>query len=99
MHGLMPPKYYGLIAMAGLKRVGRERKVKYLHLEPVMAKLSPRPLLMIHGADDTYIKAAMAKMMFEKAGEPKEFWLIDRAKHNQALHVAGPAYHERVVAF
>jgi pimeloyl-ACP methyl ester carboxylesterase len=99
MHGLMPPWYYKLVARAGLKQVGRERKVKYLHTENSLAKLSPRPLLMIHGADDTYIKATMAKMMFEKAGEPKEFWLIEGAKHNQALHVAGSAYHERVVAF
>ena len=54
---------------------------------------------MIHGGGDTYIKPEMARPIFEKAGEPKEFWLVDNAKHNQALQIEGDEYRRRVLAF
>ena len=62
-------------------------------------QLAPRPLLMIHGGGDTYIKPEMAQALFDCAGEPKEFWLVEGAKHNQALHVAGDEYRRRVLEF
>ena len=64
-----------------------------------MRKLSPRPLLMIHGGSDTYIKPDMARTLFKRAGSPKEFWLVEGAKHNQAIQVAAEEYQERVLQF
>ena len=57
------------------------------------------PLLMIHGGADTYIKPKMARSLFDLAREPKEFWLVKGAKHNQALQVAGEEYRRRVLEF
>lgn len=94
---LVPSWYYEMAGRACLGRCLRERH--YPDLERVMAKLSPRPLLMIHGGADTYIKPEMARSLFDRARQPKEFWLVDGAKHNQALHVAGPEYHRRVREF
>ena len=48
---------------------------------------------MIHGEGDTYIKPEMAKALFERARGPKELWIVPKAKHNQALSVAGDEYH------
>jgi len=79
--------------------IGRERGCRFPHLERAMAKLSPRPLLMIHGGSDNYIKPDMARRVFDLAGPPKEFWLVDGAKHNQAIQVAGEEYHRRVLEF
>src|SRR5262249_55000204 len=62
-------------------------------------RLAPRPLLMIHGGGDTYIKPEMARALFELAGAPREFWLVEGAKHNQALHVANGDYQRRVREF
>jgi fermentation-respiration switch protein FrsA (DUF1100 family) len=58
-----------------------------------------RPLLMIHGGADTYIKPEMARALYELAPGPKEFWLVEGAKHNQALQLAPEEYHQRVLAF
>ena len=33
------------------------------------------------------------------AKDPKEFWLVEKAKHNGALTVAGAAYGQRLTAF
>jgi fermentation-respiration switch protein FrsA (DUF1100 family) len=99
LQGLFPAWYYGLIARAGVRRVGRERNLAYPDIERLIGKLSPRPLLMIHGGADTYIKSTMTRDLFNHAGPPKEIWIVDGAKHNQALQVAGDAYKRRVTEF
>ena len=40
---------------------------------------------MIHGEADTYIKTDMARALADRARGPCEFWVVDGAKHNQAL--------------
>jgi fermentation-respiration switch protein FrsA (DUF1100 family) len=96
---LLPKWVYGLVGRLALRRISRDRGCRFPHLERAIAKLSPRPLLMLHGGADTYIKPEMARALFDLAGEPKEFWLVDGAKHNQALNVAGDEYRRRVLAF
>jgi pimeloyl-ACP methyl ester carboxylesterase len=95
----MPTWFYGLVGRTGLRRIARERSCRFPYLERAIARLSPRPLLMIHGGADTYIKPEMAEALYERAGVPKEFWLVEGAKHNQALQVAGDEYRQRVLDF
>src|SRR5262249_8719440 len=83
----------------GLRRIRRERGCRFPHLEHLIHRLAPRPLLMIHGGADTYIKPEMAQALFDLAREPKELWFVDGAKHNQALQVATDQYQRRLVAF
>ena len=97
--GLFPSWYYGRIGITALKRVARRRHCRYPNLEKRMRRLSPRPLFMIHGEADTYIKPEMAETLFGRARQPKEFWLVERAKHNQALHLVGDEYRRRVLEF
>ena len=99
IQALLPTCFYNWMGHAALSRISRERGCRFLHLERVIGELSPRPLLMIHGGSDTYIKPEMARMVFERAGPPKEFWLVEGAKHNQAIQVAGEEYQQRVLEF
>jgi fermentation-respiration switch protein FrsA (DUF1100 family) len=96
---LLPTWVYGMVGRAALRRISRERGCRFPHLERVIGRLSPRPLLMIHGGGDTYIKPEMAVALFERAGPPKDFWLVEGAKHNGALQTAGDEYRRRVLAF
>ena len=96
---LLPTWYYGMFARWALRRIRRERRCRFPHLEHFLHRLAPRPLLMIHGGGDTYIKPEMARALFERVRGPKEFWLVEGAKHNQALQVAGDEYRRRVLAF
>jgi len=82
----------------GVKRVARNRGVTYPSVEKAASRLH-RPLLMIHGEGDTYIKPEMAKSLFERASGLKKLWLVPKAKHNQALHVAGDEYSRTIVEF
>jgi pimeloyl-ACP methyl ester carboxylesterase len=95
---ILPRWFYGLIGLVGVKKVARNRGVNYPSVEKAVGKIRV-PLLMIHGEADTYIKPDMAKALFERARGPKELWLVPKAKHNQALNVAGDEYHRRVVEF
>jgi pimeloyl-ACP methyl ester carboxylesterase len=95
---MFPSWYYGRLGLIGLGWIEAERHCRFPHLEPAVRRLN-RPLLMIHGGDDTYIKPDMARALFEMARPPKEFWLVPEAKHNQAFHQAGAEYRRRVLEF
>ncbi|MCE9565622.1 MAG: dienelactone hydrolase family protein [Planctomycetes bacterium] len=95
---VLPTWFYGIIGMVGAKKVARNRGVTYPSIEKAVGRLN-RPLLMIHGEGDNYIRPEMAQALFARARGQKELWVVPKAKHNGALTVAGDAYHARVVAF
>jgi pimeloyl-ACP methyl ester carboxylesterase len=99
LYRAIPTWYYELVGRTCLGRLQRHRGFRCPDLEPVLAKLAPRPLLMIHGGGDTYIKPDMAQALFDRARQPKELWIVEGAKHNQAIQVAGDEYHRRICAF
>jgi pimeloyl-ACP methyl ester carboxylesterase len=99
LQSLCPSWYFGLIGLVAMRQIGQARNCHYPSLERAARQLAPRPLLMIHGEADSYIKPRMARKLFEQAGPPKEFWPVERARHNQALHVAGEEYRRRVLEF
>ncbi len=44
-------------------------------------KISPRPLLIVHGAQDDVVDPSQAWALYEKAGEPKEMLMVEGAGH------------------
>jgi pimeloyl-ACP methyl ester carboxylesterase len=95
----IPDWYYRWAAYIGMRKVENQRQCHFPHLEDVIGQLGSRPLLMIHGGGDSYIWPEMGRALFDLAPEPKEFWLVDGAKHNQALQVANGHYKSRVLSF
>jgi fermentation-respiration switch protein FrsA (DUF1100 family) len=67
--------------------------------EDYVARLSPTPLLIMHGTSDTVIPYEHGRHLFDLADRPKYFWRIDGGTHTSAL--AGPRreYRQRLVAF
>ncbi len=95
----LPYFFYWLVAVIMLRRIGRRRGCKYPSLEKAIRRIAPRPLLVIHGEKDTYIKPDIARKLFDLARAPKTFWLVPNAKHNQALNIANGEYQRRVMEF
>ena len=85
---LCPSWYYGLVGLAGAAaRSSASAAAASRTWRRHLPRLAPRPLLMIHGEADTYIKPEMARGPVRPApASPKELWLVEGAKHNQALH-------------
>jgi putative redox protein len=47
-----------------------------------ISKISPRPMLIVHGTDDVGVPLAGVKRLYELAGEPKELVVVEGADHN-----------------
>ncbi|MCI0458812.1 MAG: alpha/beta hydrolase [Gemmataceae bacterium] len=63
------------------------------------AGLSPRPLLLIHGAQDARMPLTGAKRLLGGAGEPKELWVVEGADHLGGFAADPSAYHARLAGF
>jgi uncharacterized protein len=50
------------------------------------------PLLVVHGSNDTLIKPALGRQLFEAAAEPKKFVLVDGGSHHNTNAVGQAAY-------
>jgi fermentation-respiration switch protein FrsA (DUF1100 family) len=57
------------------------------------------PVLFIHGADDHLVPAAMSRMLFEAAPQPKTLLLVPYAGHENAAAVGGETYRSGVLRF
>lgn len=57
------------------------------------------PILVIHGSNDSIVPIDLARDLFNAANEPKEFYEIPRADHNDTYFVGGLDYFRRVQDF
>ncbi len=46
-----------------------------------IARLSPLPVLIVHGLDDRTIPPDNARVLHDAAGDPKELWLVPDVRH------------------
>ncbi|MEW6424752.1 MAG: alpha/beta hydrolase [Bacillota bacterium] len=50
------------------------------------ARLSPRPILIVHGTEDELVSPAEANIIYRSAGEPKQLTWIDGGDHQFTRH-------------
>jgi fermentation-respiration switch protein FrsA (DUF1100 family) len=55
--------------------------------------------LIIHGTQDTVIPFAMGQALFARANEPKRFYAVPGADHNEVGVVGGSLYRQAMDAF
>jgi uncharacterized protein len=68
-----------------------------------IARIAPRPLLLIHGAADDYVPVNNFQQLAAAATAPATArvttWLVPKTRHAQAFKNTGPVYVARVTAF
>jgi uncharacterized protein len=57
------------------------------------------PLLVLHGDRDEVIPFTQGKMVFDAAPEPKKFFTIGGARHNDTYLVGGESYFQQLQSF
>lgn len=57
------------------------------------------PVLVIHGTRDWVIPFFMGQMLFEAAREPKAFFPVEGAGHDDPFFVGGKEYYDRLLEF
>ncbi len=50
------------------------------------------PIMVIHGQKDTIIPAWHGKVLYDKAHQPKTYYAVENADHNNLIMIAGDAY-------
>lgn len=100
---ILPDFFYGTIGLIAFKRVEKERNCRFPSLESAVASLRNQGLFMIHGEKDTYIRPTMAEALFKKSntrnGGERALWLVEGARHNEALAKKSEEYSRKVCAF
>jgi uncharacterized protein len=96
-----PPVIAPAMAYVGCRTIARRFGYPMKAFDPIeaVASISPRPLLLIHGADDKLVSAENSRRIFERAGEPKELWILDGLGHCKGLDEVCDTYQRRVVSF
>lgn len=96
----VPDWFYGLLGLDTIAQVEKKRHVRFESVERAVRRLR-QPLFMIHGGADNYIKPEMAESLHKQASraQTRELWMVDKAKHNQAIQIASDEYHRKVVDF
>jgi len=64
-----------------------------------VARISPRPLLLIHGAEDRAVALRHARALYDAAREPRQLWVVDGAAHVGGYFADREHYCERVLGF
>lgn len=100
----------GLILEAPFPSIAAMARAHYLGL-PMHWLLSGRfpleerlaqvhmPVLVVHGDRDEIVPIALGRRVFEAAREPKFFYVIEGADHNDTYRVGGRAYFGRLREF
>ncbi len=57
------------------------------------------PMLVIHGERDSLIPVRLGRALYEAAREPKEWWAVPGADHNDVPHVGGREYLRKIDEF
>jgi fermentation-respiration switch protein FrsA (DUF1100 family) len=57
------------------------------------------PLLVLHGDRDGVVPFALGRRLFEEAPDPKRFYAIAGANHNDTYLVGGAAYWKAIAGF
>jgi fermentation-respiration switch protein FrsA (DUF1100 family) len=79
--------------------VGENLVTDELSPRDYVEKLSPVPLLVVHGSRDPVVPVAQGRALFHAAAEPKTLFEVKDAGHGDALSRDGGAYRKRVLAW
>ena len=64
-----------------------------------IAKISPRPVLIIHGMRDRLTDVGDARALYRACGDPKSLWIVEQAGHARTRRVGTHEYDRRVIGF
>jgi dipeptidyl aminopeptidase/acylaminoacyl peptidase len=90
-----------VVMMPVMALFARRTGARLEDFRPVLAvaRLAPRPILLIHGDEDETVPVHHALMLYAAAGEPKELWQLPGVGHVGAYFADRREYVSRVTTF
>jgi len=95
--GLPPFPFAPLVAWFGEMESGLDIRL----VRPIddVGKIAPRPLLLIHGDQDTLVPLENGEALYQAAGEPKELYVVSGAGHGGFLDADPQGFERTLVDF
>jgi fermentation-respiration switch protein FrsA (DUF1100 family) len=90
---------YRTMARVVAGQLGESLVTDELSPRDYVKKISPVPLLVIHGAQDEVVPLAQGRELFRNAREPKTIFEVQAGRHGDALSRDDGAYRKRVLAW
>lgn len=82
------------------QRVSQRRHgCRYFRIEAMLPSLADRPVLLISGKRDSYVRPTISKQLCQAIGGSCESWIVPKAKHNKSRELAPADYDQRIVSF
>jgi fermentation-respiration switch protein FrsA (DUF1100 family) len=65
----------------------------------VIARISPRPVYIVHSTGDMVAPPDAGERLYNAAGEPKFLWLEENVPHQQIYNANPRRYRKRLIEF
>lgn len=90
-----PPTFWRFLRWAMMHFARREFKCRFPSVRKAIRRLTPRPMLFIHGEKDSYLPVEQSRRLYALAPQPKALWIAPGARHNQAV-ILHPEFYARL---
>ncbi len=81
-----PPVFWRFLRWSMMHFARREFRCRFPSVRKAIQRMTPRPILFIHGEKDSYLPVEIAsRRLYALAGQPKYLWIAPGARHNQAV--------------
>lgn len=94
-----PPIFWRFLRWTMMHYARREFKCVFPSVRKTLRKMSPRPIMFIHGEKDSYLPVEQSKRLYALAAQPKYLWVVPGARHNQAAVVQAENYGRLTTGF
>ncbi len=80
-----PPVFWRFLRWSMFHFARREFKTSLPSVRKAIQRMTPRPILFIHGEKDSYLPMEQSLGLYALAPQPKHLWIAPGARHNQAV--------------
>ena len=88
-----PPVFWRFLRWSMMRFARREFRCRFPSVRKAIQRMTPRPILFIHGEKDSYLPVEhSSRRLYALAAQPKYLWIAPEARHNQAV-VRHPAFY------
>lgn len=94
-----PPQFWRFLRWLLFRECKRKLHCDFPSVRKTIMRMTPRPILFIHGDKDSYIPFEQTLALYGLAKRPKHVWIVPGAKHNQSAMTQPQRYADRTVAF
>lgn len=93
------PAFWRLLRWLMIRCAARRFGCRFLSVRKAISRMSPRPMLFIHGEKDSYLPVEQSRKLYALAAQPKTLWVAPGARHNQAVVVHPEKYAKLTLRF